>query len=229
MAYFGKCLKYERRDAVKISNSTFRIKANDNPINQQAITKAKQIEQYLAEVEQRAITDVCPENQLKARLANTLEPLRSYELLSNIKDFVVFGGITRIYLRTNCNLSQHEKDVVLSQVKSIYSTPELDIESVEYVVEKGYKPTNVKSEVRTKATVVTPTLQQGIWGDISKQFIATYGVHVYNNWFSRLVPVIDEQAKTIELKAPNSFTQQWIETHYGEGIRNIIKKLRIGA
>ena len=225
MAYFGKCLKYERRDAVKISNSTFRIKANDNPINQQAITKAKQIEQYLAEVEQRAITDVCPENQLKARLANTLEPLRSYELLSNIKDLAVIGSIAKIHLRNNCNLSQHEKDVVLSQVQSIYSIPELDIESVEYVVEKGYKPTNVKSEVRTKATVVTPTLQQGIWGDISKQFIATYGVHVYNNWFSRLVPVIDEQAKTIELKAPNSFTQQWIETHYGEGIRNIIKKL----
>ena len=175
--------------------------------------------------EQKAISHVCPENQLKARLANTLEPLRSYELLSKVKGLEVVGNITRIYLRTNCNLSQYEKDVVLSQVKSIYSTPELDIESVEYLVENVCKQVNSYDEVRTKATPIMPTLQQGIWGDISKQFIATYGVHVYNNWFSRLVPVIDEQAKTIELQAPNFFVKQWIETNYGEAIMNIIKKL----
>ena len=222
MAYFGKCLKYERRDAVKISNSTFRIKANDNPINQQAITKAKQIEQYLAEVEQRAITDVCPENQLKARLANTLEPLRSYELLSNIKDFVVFGGITRIYLRTNCNLSQHEKDVFLSQVQSIYSTPEVDIESVEYVVEKGYKPTSVKSEVGTKETAIMPTLKQDIWGEVSKQLIETCGIHVYNNWFSKLIPTINNHTQIIELKAPNSFVQEEVTKRYRDIIKQVV-------
>jgi hypothetical protein len=39
-----------------------------------------------------------------------------------------------------------------------------------------------------------PTLQQGIWGDIiSRKLIEKCGVHVYNNWFSKLTPVIDEQ------------------------------------
>jgi chromosomal replication initiation ATPase DnaA len=55
--------------------------------------------------------------------------------------------------------------------------------------------------------------------------IKTYGIHIYNNWFSKLIPVINEDAKTIVLKAPNLFIQQWVETNYGEGIRNIIKKL----
>jgi hypothetical protein len=222
MAYFGKCLRFEMRDAVKTSNDNFRIKANVTSTEQTEITKAKQIEQYLAEVEQRAITHVCPENQLKARIANVLEPLRSYELLSNIKDFVVFGGITRIYLRTNCNLSQYEKDVVLSQVQSIYSTPEVDIESVEYVVENICKQVNGYDEVRTKATVVMPTLKQDIWGEVSKQLIETCGIHVYNNWFSKLIPTINNHTQIIELKAPNSFVQEEVTKRYRDIIKQVV-------
>ena len=225
LAYFGTCLKYEKRDAIKTDNDNFRIKANVTPINQKKINKERQIERYLAEVEQKAITHVCPENQLKARLANALELIRSYELLSNIKDFAVIGSIVRIYLRAECELSEHEQNVILTQVQSIYSSPDIEIESVEYVVENGYKPTNVKSEVETKATVVMPKLQQGIWGDICRKLIETCGIHVYNNWFSKLTPVIDEDARTVELKAPNSFIGQWIETHYRDRINNIATTL----
>jgi hypothetical protein len=225
MAYFGKCLRFEMRDAVKTGNDNFRIKANVTPITQREIDKQKQIEQYLAEVEQKAITHVCPENQLKARIANVFKPLRSYELLSNIKDFAVIGSIVKIYLRADYQLSGHEKDVVLSQVKSIYSTHEVNIESVEYVVENVCKQTKCYDEVRTKTTPIIPTLQQGVWGDISRQLIEIYGIHIYNNWFSNLTPVINEQNKTIELKAPNSFVKQWIETNYRDTIQETLKKL----
>ena len=63
-----------------------------------------------------------------------------------------------------------------------------------------------------------PALQQDMWGDICRQLIEKCGVHVYNNWFSKLTPVIDEQNRTIELKAQNSFVQQEVTTRY----RNII-------
>jgi hypothetical protein len=85
IAYFGKCLRFEMRDAIKTGNDNFRIKANITSINQKEIDREKQIEQYLAKIEHQAIAYVCSENQLKARLANVLAPLRSYELLSNIK------------------------------------------------------------------------------------------------------------------------------------------------
>ena len=65
-------------------------------------------------MEQKAITYVCPENQLKARLANTLEPLRRYELLSNIKDFQVVGNTIRIYLRSKLQLSENDKRYALA-------------------------------------------------------------------------------------------------------------------
>jgi chromosomal replication initiation ATPase DnaA len=53
--------------------------------------------------------------------------------------------------------------------------------------------------------------------------IKTYGIHIYNNWFSKLTPVIDEDAKTIALKAPNSFVKQWVETNYRDIIRKEIE------
>ena len=221
MAYFGKCLRFEMRDALKTANDNFYIKANHTKERLAEIAQEKQVEQYLAEVEQRAIIHVCPENQFKARLANTLEPLRSYELLSNIKDFKVVGNTIKIYLKSLVQLTENDKNIVLCQVQSIYSTSELDIEIVEYVVENVFNPVNRHTNLLGKETVVMPTLQQDMWGDICRQLIEKCGVHVYNNWFSKLTPVIDEQNRTIELKAPNSFVQQEVTTRYG----NIIKEV----
>ena len=223
MAYFGKVLRYEKRDAVKTNNIHFRIKANYANDEEAEIAREREKERYLAEVEKKAITNVCSENQLKARLANTLESQTSYELLSNIKDFKVFGNTMRIYLRSQLQLNDNEKSIVLSQVQSIYSNSELDIESVEYVVENVGISTNAPSGLSTKPTSELPTLKQDAWGDVCRQLIKTYGIHIYNNWFSKLTPVIDEDAKTIELIVPNSFVKQWVEANYYGVIRKIIK------
>jgi hypothetical protein len=227
IAYFGKCLRFEMRDAVKTGNDNFRIKANITPINQKEIDREKQIEQYLAKIEQQAIAYICSENQLKARLANVLVPLRSYELLSNIRDFEVVGSVVRIYLRTDCNLSQHEKDVVLSQVQSIYSTSELDIESIEYVVENVCNPVSGRNGLQIKQPLVKLILQKDLWGDICQQLIQIYNIHIYNNWFSKLIPIIDKDARTIELKAPNSFIQEEIIKRYGDTIKKVVNELGI--
>ena len=70
-----------------------------------------------------------------------------------------------------------------------------------------------------------PTLQQGIWGDICRKLIETSGIHVYNNWFSKFTPVINKDDRTVELKAPNSFVKQWVETNYWDTIQETSKKL----
>jgi len=225
IAYFAKCLRFEMRDSIKTGNDNFRIKVNITPITKSRIDKEKQIEQYLAEVEQRAIANVCPENQLKARLANVLERLRSYELLSNIKDFMVVGHTMRIYLRHIVQLSKNDKNIILSQVQSIYSSVEVNIENVEYLVENACQQVNGYNSVETKRTPIMPTLQQDVWGDICRRLIKTYGIHIYNNWFSKLTPVIDESAKTIKLKAPNSFIQEEVTKRYGEVIIELAKNL----
>lgn len=50
-------------------------------------------------------------------------------------------------------------------------------------------------------------------------------MHVYNNWFSKLTPVINENARTVELKTPNSFVKQWVKTNYWDTIQETSKKL----
>jgi chromosomal replication initiation ATPase DnaA len=50
----------------------------------------------------------------------------------------------------------------------------------------------------------------------------TYDIHVYNNWFSKLTPVINEEDKTIVLKAPNSFVQEEITKRYGKEIKKVV-------
>jgi hypothetical protein len=227
MAYFGKCLRFEMRDAVKTGNDNFYIKENIMPITQREITKTKQIEQYLAEVEQKAIDHVCPENQLKARLANTLEPLRSYELLSNIKDFEVFGNTMIIHLRNPIELSSHDKNIILSQIQCIYATVEKKIEIAEYVVENSSQQINGQRGVEIKVTANIPTLQKDAWGDICHRLIDIYDEYVYRNWFSKLKVFVDESDKFITLEAPNTFVKQWVESTYGETIQKIAKNLSV--
>ena len=119
----------------------------------------------------------------------------------------------------------HDKNIILNQIQCIYAIVDKKIEIVEYFVENSCQQINGQRGVEIKGTANIPTLQQGVWGDICRQLIETFGIHVYNNWFSKLKPVIDEQNRTVELKAPNTFTQQWIETSYGGVIQKIAKKL----
>ena len=68
-------------------------------------------------------------------------------------------------------------------------------------------------------------LPEGIWGDICQKLIVIYDEYAYRNWCNKLVPIIDEKARTIELKAPNLFVKQWIETNYRDIIKEIAKSL----
>ena len=45
-----------------------------------------------------------------------------------------------IYLRHIVQLSENDKNVILSQVQSIYSRSDLNIESVKFIVENAYNP-----------------------------------------------------------------------------------------
>ena len=65
-------------------------------------------------------------------------------------------------------------------------------------------------------------LPEGIWGDICQKLIVIYDEYAYRNWFSKLTPVIDKEAKTIELKAPNLFVKDWIETNYFDVIERLV-------
>jgi hypothetical protein len=73
--YMGKALAHEMRDAVKISNESFKIKSNVT--SEEIVTQAR--EEFLNEIENSR--DTSPKMQLSRKLAGILEPSIAYDFL----------------------------------------------------------------------------------------------------------------------------------------------------
>ena len=220
IAYFGESLIHEKRDAVQTADLNFRIKANLTEEDKQQRIQ----EIFLSEVEQQSITSVCPENQLKARLANVLEKTKAYELLLHFRKLQVTKNVMQIYLTDSVELTDGEKNVILNHVRSIYSTEETTIKRVKYIIDNsGIRKFASNSVVQAKQP--SADIPTGIWGEIRKALIDQYGADVDRNWFSKLTANIDENRNCVNLKAPNNFVADWISTNYEDAIKAVINGL----
>jgi hypothetical protein len=217
LAYFSESLIHEKRDAVQTGNLNFRIKANLTEEDKQQRIQ----ESFLSQIEQQAITSVCPENQLKARLANVLEKTKAYELLLHFRRLEVTRNVMQIYLTDSVELTAFEKSVVLRHVQSIYSTEEVSIAELEYIIDNS-SIRKFASKPVTQAKLTLPEIPTGIWGEIRKVLISNYGADVDRNWFSKLTANVDEVASTIELKYPSQFVADWISTNYEDTIKAVV-------
>ena len=217
LAYFGESLMHEKRDVVQTEDLNFRIKANLTEEDKQQRIQ----ENFLSEVEQQSITSVCPENQLKARLANVLEKTKAYKLLLHFRRLELPRNVMQIYLTDSVELTDGEKSLVLNHVRSIYSTKETTIKRVEYIIDNS-SIRKFASKPVAKVQQASAEIPTGIWGEIRKALIFNYGASVDKNWFSKLTANVDERAKTIELKTTNSFFRDEIICRYDSLINKVV-------
>jgi hypothetical protein len=230
ISYITTVLQREMHDPVKTAGNNFRLRVNLTSEDIQYRTQEK----LLNEVEQQAITHVCPENQLKAKIAGRLEGGKAYQLLSNLKRFEIVEDVIKIHLTKQLELTENDKDIILSQAKAVYSTASgISVECVE-CVERGEFVVSANNNI-IQQIGVNPTnqgvkhesppleLPKGIWGKISQKLIEEIGVDSYRNWLSKLTAKVDEEGKTIILKAPSEFVKDWITSHYQGIIERIIK------
>lgn len=225
LAYMAKVLTYEKRDAVKTSNDNFYIKANQ--VSDQRVegrAKAKQ-DKFLNEIENQAIICVSSENQLKSKLANAFEPIKSYEMLSNLKQFKLTGAVMEIHLKNHLDFTNHDKQIILSAIQAVYG----EIETIEFIIEKtASKVANSSSNKQTnqsKETFESLKLPKDDWGIVLKQLIEKYGVNIYKNWFSKLTANIDITTRTIELKATNAMVEYWVSSNYKDILTQIMNNM----
>lgn len=116
IAYMTIVFRYEKRDAVKTSNDNFKIRANQTEED-----KLFQVqEKFLSDIEEAAIMHVCPENQLRAKLANTLASSKSYNLLSSLKEFKLVKNTMQVHLNKHIDFTENDMDIILSQVKATH-------------------------------------------------------------------------------------------------------------
>ena len=82
-----------------------------------------------------------------------------------------------ICLRHIVQLSENDKNVVLSQVQSIYSRSELDIEAIEYVVENIYNFTIRHNNLWRKKNCRYDDITTSCIKYVFKRIISSYFEH----------------------------------------------------
>ena len=210
--YMGKALAYEMRDAVKISNESFKIKSNVT--SEEIITQAR--EEFLNEIENSRDTSL--KMQLSRKLAVILEPSIAYDFLMSAsfvdKTESLKTDSFKIILRKNLTLSQSERRLILTQVQSVYGdhinalniTSSQDVETTD----TSFKQPQVLQKEDTKSF-------EGVWGKIRQGLIDYYGSGgnaMDNAWFSKLTANVDADNKKLTLKAPSKFIKDWVQSNY---------------
>jgi hypothetical protein len=245
LEYMGKAFRYEKRDAVKVSNERFRIKNNLKIEGEGMAEKiAREEEKYLSEVESRR--EVSPEMHLKKKLASVLERSKAYKLLTAYKFGKRVGEEYELYLsRAVPELTEHDKKLILEQVKATQERVDFGRIGLELITSLKIIEERPRAlEVSTKdISMITEQVfgqmtskevaeklrgQGGIWGKARAGLIEYLNDHkdsgkwIDRNWFSKLEAEENEEQKTIKLKAPTSFIVRWISDNYASLMKRII-------
>ena len=213
MAYMAKVYEHEKRDAVKVSGNNFKIKANETEESKQLAI----YEKFLSKIEQQAIDHVCPENQLKAKLAGTLPLKTAYSLLLKAKCFNLVGKVAKVHLSSPTGLREVEKGIILSQVRAVYG----DVDDLEFIIERAGEFCSDVSDVQ-KPEPAALKLPEGVWGEISQKLIDKYGVDIYKSWFAKLQANFCIDSNTLELSSNSSFILDWVSRNYGIFMQRVV-------
>ena len=222
MIYMTKVFANEMRDSVKVSNESFKIKANLTKEER----RREEIDEYLTNIEYSR--DVSPEWHLKKKLACVLKPETAFEVLRNYRRIDVKANRALIELNKHIELNVGEKDIILSQVQATHER--LNEEGIYLpITELEIKmPKRIERENTVGQISVEPIERKGIWGEI-RRITADYfdkykgkgsGEGIDRAWFSKLEAEIDEGTKQIKLKAPDDLCKSWIENNYAYDLRD---------
>ena len=217
--YMGKALTYEMRDAVKISNESFKIKSNVTA--EEITTKAR--EEFLNEIEKSR--DTSPKMQLSRKLAGVLEPSIAYDFLisASFLDNTESSKTDsfKIILRKNLTLCQSQHRLILAQIQSVYGD---HINRLNIILSQDAETTDASFKQPRALQKEDTKSFEGICGKIRSMLVSYYGEDgkaIEANWFSKLEPEINDDNRSIRLRAPSDFIKDWVQSKYS----SLIEKL----
>jgi hypothetical protein len=217
LGYMSQAFRYEKRDAAKINNTDFRIRANLDSSEQTLQIQEK----YLTELEYSL--QVSPEWHFKKKLASVLERNKAYNLLTSYKGLELEDeGVCKLILTKHVTLTENEQDIILSQVQATHYGP-IEILTIE-MPEKSLP--QVKFTAQTTAGIKARK-SLGIWGEVRSALVKSLGDQgeaIDNHWLSKLNANIDKQNNKIELKAPSEFVKSYIEERLWPVIVQVAKQ-----
>ena len=217
MAYMTKAYLHELRDAVKISNGTYKIKSNLSEEEK----KEEEIEKYLNEIENSK--QVSQEEHLKKKLASTLKKSTSYALLKAYNRIVIEDHTAKLILHEAVDLTPMQYETVLKEIKATHEWYEGKengyIDKVEFIVSKP--------QSKAPTTNKQAEIPNNLWGTMRRQLISIYGPEIDGHWFAKFDVKVDEEKKTIDLKDLKPFFKDWVKNNYQHTMERIASEMGV--
>jgi len=216
ISYMTKVLCCEMRDAVKISGLDFKLNCNrDKEANEQ--------ESFLAQIENSRDTSKLA--QLKRKLAAVLDSRLAYNLLQGMPSKVeLINNKFTLNVTNPIELSAYQTETVLAQVQAVYgngvkavSINAFDTSSLKVEKTSCKSPQNNQIAKYSDAALLVGTQSPTIWSKVRLRLIDYFGASGHDldrAWFSKVKANIDNDSKTLNLKAPSSFVKDWITERY---------------
>ena len=223
MSYMGKVLCYEMRDAVQISSVDFKLNCNRDQVE---VAQAL----YLEEVEYSRDTSLIA--QLRRKLAAVLAPKTAYQFLraAKIQDWSIDSQSSNqsfvIELSHELDLSDLQQQMILEQVRAMFGN---HIHEIDLVIANSASRSLNANQYSIKSNTVDhraiePTHDLSIWGKIRSMLVSYYGEDgkaIDTNWFSKLEPEINDDNRSIILRAPSDFIKDWVQSKYSALIEKL--------
>jgi hypothetical protein len=216
ISYMTKVLRCEMRDAVKISGLDFKLNCNRDG-------KEYEQEAFLAQIEN--CRDTSKLAQLKRKLAAVLDSRLAYNLLQAMSSKVeLVNNNFTLNVTKPIELSAYQRDIILLQVQAVYGNGVKDVSINAFDSPfLGAENSSVKSPQNNQivkysdSALLVGTQSSTIWSKVRLRLIDYFGVNGHDldrAWFSKVEANIDNDSKTLNLKAPSSFVKDWITERY---------------
>ena len=215
--YMGKVFCHEKRDAVKTSNETFRIR-NNQTIEE---IEEKEREKYLSKIEESK--EISFQWQLRKKLASSLEAETAYKLLKAFEVIDISNGMYSLHLSKYLELTAMEEKIILQEIQAIYNRFDFGDERLGHIESlKIIMPAKTATTLIDQNKMKKTSLPAGMWGRVRRGLVEAYGEATDRNWFSKLTANVNEESKEIKLKAPTNLVKDWIETNYLDVIKRLV-------
>ena len=220
LSYMAKVFTYEKRDAVKIGNESFRIIGNKTGVE---LTIAKQ-DEFLSQIEYSP--HVSPEWLLKKKICSVLTQDKAYNLLKNLKYCGLNKNVFEVHLIKPVIITDSDKEIILENVKMIYEEANRATKIDFKILSSNFVETLVFEKNNTTFLYdrISNDKNPSIWHKIRQELIAYYGEvgeGLDTLWFSNLQATEVSDGKEIILKSPNEFIADKIEQNYLDVINKL--------
>lgn len=225
-SYMIKALKHEHHQGPLVNNPSFRFSCN---IDEQE-KRVLECEQYLSKVE--SSSDTCKISQVKKKIAGRFSSEISHFILTTAQFIESRGGdILTILLPENLALSKMQREILTSEVCSVYGNNNCYLDSVK----TGLKISNAtgnKEEIQSastsepscsnpRSTPLSSLKQDSVWHQVRQALVLQYGNDIDAAWFSKVVASECKETSLLLLTMPTRFMADWLKNHYGYAISRI--------